>query len=558
MPAPAPTVPIRPPAASPPAYRYTDDERPRFPGAPFTPKHGAKRRAAYLVAGIFLGAASTFPNGLVTANTAALPGSFGVYIAQISWLPAVYVAMNASSNLTLVKARSQFGIPAVTLALSASYALAVLFQLLLPTFGGAVIGRAINGMMAGALVSLSIYYLLQAFTPKTRALALVIALGLTQVGIPLARMAPVDFLVADNARGLHLVELATALTVIAVTLALPLPPSELKKAFSRTDLVTIALLVPCFLLACGVLGLGRVYWWTDTPSLGWMLAAAIPLFAAAMLIELHRRDPLIKFGWFTSLDILRFAAVALFVRLALVEQTYGSVGLLSAGGLDNDQLRGLFGCVAMAMVAGIGVAILTISERRLPFQVAAAALVIAAGAFLDSHSTNLTRPSQLYLSQCLLGFGATLFIGPAMAYGFLRLSERGPAFFVTFAVLFSLSQNVGSLAGSALLGSYQIIESHDHAASLADHIVATDPNVVTRLQGAAAALARTITDPTLRGVEGGVSLGRASQGEAAVLAFDDVFRLLTAVGVLTAAYVLYLLALGAFLKWARPAPGAAT
>ena len=116
--------------------------------------------------GLLIGTCSTFPNALVSANVANLPGALDSYVAQLSWLPAIYVAMNASANLTLVKARAQFGIPAVTLCLLLLYALAGLAQLVNPTFVAAVVARAINGMMAAALVSLGIYYLLQAVTPK--------------------------------------------------------------------------------------------------------------------------------------------------------------------------------------------------------------------------------------------------------------------------------------------------------------------------------------------------------------------------------------------------------
>ena len=51
--------------------------------------------------------------------------------------------------------------------------------------------------------------------------------------------------------------------------------------------------------------------------------------------------------------ILRFAAVALLVRMALAEQTYGSVGLLASSGLNNEQLRTLFLIVLGAMLLGI-------------------------------------------------------------------------------------------------------------------------------------------------------------------------------------------------------------
>jgi len=350
---------------------------------------------------------------------------------------------------------------------------------------------------------------------------------------------PVDVLAANGWYGLHLIEPAVAFFVLALINVLPLPPSERGKAFEKLDFVTIGLMVPGMLLVCGVIGVGRYYWWSDTPWLGWLLAAAIPLFAAAILIESHRSKPLLQIDWLASKDIVRFAAVALLVRLALAEQTYGSVGLLTLGGLNNDQLHTMFLWVALAMVLGIIVACLTLSQERLRLQVMVAALIIAAGALIDSGATNLTRPPELYLSQALIGFGTTLFIGPALVYGFLRMLAKGPNHFVTFVVLFSTTQNVGGIAGSALLGSYQVIQTRAHAASLQDHVLAADPQVVQRLQSGAGAVAGAIVDPALRGAQGAALLGQRLVGEANILAFNDVFRFVAFLALATAAYLLY-------------------
>src|SRR4029453_7082262 len=217
----------------------------------------------------------------------------------------------------------------------------------------------------------------------------------------------------------------------------------------RMDFTTVVLLVPAMLLISLVLSGGRLYWWIDTPWIGWALVAAVPLLATAILMEAHRSKPLLYLEWMGSGGILRFAAVALLVRIALAEQTYGSAGLLPSGGLNNEQRHTLFLFGRGPMVLGIATGVLTLDAPRLRQQVIVAALIIALGAWLDSHATNQTRPQELYLSQALLGFGTTLFIGPALAYGFLRMLEKGPTYFISLVVLFSSTQNIGGLAGSA-------------------------------------------------------------------------------------------------------------
>jgi len=439
---------------------------------------------------------------------------------QASLLPAAYVAMNASANLLLIKARQQFGIPAVTHSLLIAYAAAGLLQFFVPGFGTALLTRAVSGMTAAGLTTMTIYNLLQTVPPAKRPLALVTGISLGQFGTPLARLFPVEMLALSHWQGLHLIELGLALAALAALIALPLPPSDKSPAFERLDFVTIALVIPAMTLFCGVLSVGRLVWWTDAPWLGVALAIAIPLFVGALVIEHNRARPLLQTKWIGTLDIARFAIVAALVRVALAEQTYGAVGFLTSSGLTNDQLRTLFAWVLVAQAAGLATVLILLTPPRIPYKLMAATVCIALGAWMDTHSTNITRPPELIWSQCLIAYGTMLFIGPALAYGFLRMLERGPGHLVTFIVLFSTTQNIGGLAGSALLGTYQVYSVRDHALALAERVLPSDPQAAARLQGA--------------------GLLQALNREANVLAFNDVFRLVMTLALLTLAYLIYI------------------
>lgn len=526
-------------------YPFAPHERPTFPGSPFTPSHPAKRRVGYAAIALAAGLASTFNNGLVNVNVANISGGLGLYSFEASLLPAIYVAFNASANLMLVKGRAQFGIPAITQGLLVVYAAMALFQFIAPGVTTAALTRAACGMAAAALITYSIYNWMQVLPLKARPLAMVLGIGIPQLGLPLARLVPVEMLGLGQWQALRLIELGIALALIAASTALPLPPSEKSKAFEPLDYITYSLVLVALLLLCCVLGEGRLLWWTDTPWLGQALAISLVLFCSAFLIEYGRPRPLLQLGWIGSVDILRFAAVALLVRLALAEQTYGAVGLLTSGGLNNDQLHTLFAIVAGAMLLGTVAAAATLSEKRLPWQVMTATLIIAAGAWIDTDATNVTRPPQLYLSQALIAFGTTLFIGPALLYGFLRMFQRGGDHLVSFVVLFSTTQNLGGLAGSALLGSYQVIAARGHALALSEHVLPADPQVAQRLAGGAASLSGFIGDPTLLGGQGSGLLGQALTREANILAYNDVFRLVAMLALATAVYVAYLLILRA-------------
>lgn len=518
-------------------YAFAPHERPMFPGSPYSPSHTVRRRLLYLATGVIIGASSTFANALSSVNIGQIAGSAGLDVAEASLLPAVYYAMNATANLTLIKARAQFGIPQVTGAALSVYAVAGLLQLAVPGLTSAIIVRATNGVAAASLITLSMYYLLQAFPPKFRPLGLVIGMGVPQLGTPLARTIPVDVLAQDGWHGMHLIEIGIALGILALVLAVRLPPSDRSRAFEPLDLVTIGLALGGYLLLCQVLNLGRLYWWTDAPWLGETLAFAILLLAAAAIVESSRTHPLVRLSWVGSWGIMRFAAVALFLRMTLAEQTFGSVGLLTAGGLTNDQLGHLFALVILAMIAGIAVAALTLSEERIPWQVMTASLLIALGAWLDSGSTSLTRPPELYVSQMLIGFGTTLFIGPALVYGIARMLARGGDYLISFVVLFSTTQNVGGLMGSALLGTLQTSWARNASQVLAGDMLASDPQVAGRLATGGAAFGSTIVDPSIRAVESGRLLGQAVARQAAVIGFNDTFRFVAFLALGTAGFL---------------------
>lgn len=382
-------------------YIFQPEERPTFPGSPYAPAHSTKHRLGYAAIAILVATTASLGNALVTVNINNLSGALGVYLEEATLLIPIYIGMNASANLLLIKARMRFGIPAVTHTLLIAYALAAAFQIIVPGYASAIIIRAVNGVVAAALTTLTIYNLLQVFPIKLRPLALLLGISLPQLASPVARLFPVEMLALQSWQGLHLIELGLALLTLAAIKALPLPPSEISHPFEPLDFLSIGLFAPALMLLCCVLGVGRIVWWLDTPWVGWALAASVLLFAAGLLIEHYRKSPLLQTRWIGTVEILRFAVIALMVRVALAEQTYGSVGLLTSGGLNNDQLHILFLFVILGMVLGIAAAIVTLAPSRLAAQVMVASLVIAIGAWMDSTATNLTRPNELYLSQAL-------------------------------------------------------------------------------------------------------------------------------------------------------------
>ncbi|HZX77455.1 MFS transporter [Lysobacter sp.] len=512
-------------------------ERPTLPGSPSTPLHSPARRAAFAVVGFIVAITGGLGNALVTANLLNLQGAIGATSAEIAWLPAAYVMTNVSANLILVKFRQQFGLRLFTEAFLLLYALVTFAHLFVNDLNSAIAVRAAHGIAAAAMSTLGLYYMMQAFPAAHRLRGLVVGIGVAQLALPLARIFSAELLEFGEWRGLYLFELGLALVALGGVLMLRLPPSDRMKVFEKRDFLTFALFAPGMALLCAVLSLGRIEWWLEAEWIGWALAGAIVLLTAAMAVEHFRENPLINTRWLASGTMVRLAVAILLIRIALSEQSTGAVGFMQALGFTNDQMHGMFAAVFVGGALGIVASALTIRPNRMIIPSTIALGCIAIGALLDSRSTNLTRPADMYVSQFLIGFGSVYFLGPAMVAGMGRVIGQ-PRNLITFVVLFGMAQNLGGLIGTAALGTFQTVREKYHSSQLVEHLTLQDPLVAARVQAGASAYSQAIADPALRNAQGVRALGAAASREANVLAYNDVFLAIAAIALLTMAWML--------------------
>jgi MFS family permease len=504
-------------------YRFKPHEQPTIPGSPYNPDHPPVRMWAYGAIGILAGITAGLGNSLVLANIAYFQGTLGLSAKEAAWIPAAYVATNVCANLVLVKFRQQFGLALFLRLVLVGYVVLTLFHILVHGFWSAMLVRAASGIAAGGLTTLSILAMFQSLPAPKRLFGIMIAISLSQLGTPIARMIAPALLDWGDWRMAYMFELALALLTLAAVLALPLPPSERSKAFEPTDFLTMALAFPGIALLCSVLALGRTLWWTDSAWIGEALIGSIVLLAAAGLIEHFRERPLIAINWLAQPVMLRIIVIAFLMRVLVSEQTYAVVGLLGSLGMGVDQYQTLFTIVTIASIAGIVVAVVTFDPTFPGRAIQIGCLCIAIGAILDSTATNLTRPMQVYVSQAIVGFGALMFVGPAMVIGISRTLLAGPAYFISWVTAFSATQNLGYLFGTAMFGTEQIIREKFHSNQLVGHIIAANPIDAGRLSGSAQQVSGVILDPALRNAEGAVLLSQRVTREANVLAYNDVF-----------------------------------
>ncbi len=507
-----------------------------MPGSPSTPLHSNARRWAFALVGVIVALTGGLGNALVIANLPYLQGALGATSQDIAWLPAAYIMTNVSMNLLLVKFRQQFGLRAFTELFLVLYALVTLAHLFVNDIDSAIAVRAAHGMVGAALSTLGLYYMIQAFPQKWRLKALVLGLGTAQLATPLARLVSEDLLQIAQWRGLYLFELGMAMLSLGCVLMLKLPPGDRFKAFEKLDFLTFGLLAPGFALLCAVLSLGRIEWWLEAPWIGIASAASIALICAGLAIEHNRSNPLLITRWLGSGSILRLGLAVILFRIVLSEQSVGAVGFLQALNMGSQQLHTLYLVMLLGSVAGLVVSALTINPAHLIKPLLISLAMMAVGAWMDSHSTNVTRQSNMYLSQFLLAFGGTFFLGPTLVLGISGVLAN-PRNMISFSVLFGITQNIGGLIGSAALGTFQIVREKFHSSHIVEHLTLINPLVQSRLQSYGASYGSVIADPAQRNVQGIRAMATAATREANVLAYNDVFILIALIAVLTMVWI---------------------
>lgn len=511
---------------------WEEHEKPTLPGSPSMPWHPPLRRAAYAAVAVLVGVTGGLGTALVTANLPTIQGQLGLTPAQAAWLPASYVMVNVTANLLVYKCRQQFGMRLYAEIGLGVYATLAVLHLFVGNFPSTVLLRAASGFSGAACTTLGTLYMLQALPRRYTGRLLVVGVGLSQLATPLAWILSPGLLEGGEWHNLYLFEAGLALCAFAAVVVLKLPPGVQIRVFEPRDFLTFALMAPAVALVVAVLAQGYVRWWLDTPWLAWLLVAAIVLMTAAFLLEHHRRNPLIQTRWLASAPTIRFIIGAFLIRFLTTEQSYGMVNLMRTLGMQPEQMQPLFVVVLLGTIVGIAASALSFGPKTMIPQILLAIVLIGSAGWLDQGRTSLDRPRDFFASQFLLSIGAGMFMGPLILIGIQQALRQGRDHIVSFLVTVSMTQVMAGLAGSAVLGTYQLHQERVHSAALTAQVDPTDAAVAQRLRLQQQAYAGVIADPVLRAAQGTALLAQVVRREANVRAYNDVFRLSGAIAVL--------------------------
>ncbi|MEG9304707.1 MFS transporter [Psychrobacter celer] len=518
-------------------YQFKPHEQPIMVGSPANPDHPARRKIFYLFIGIFVGLTASFQNGLLVANLTQIQGQLGLTPAEGGWISVSYNMTNACITVLLYKIRQQFGMSLfskITLSflLAATSLQWLISSHLLDTpnisiepYYLEIVARGLSGMVASGMTVLGLFYCLQGMPPVKRTSGLILGFGLVQFGIPLSRVISPYLAIDGQLENLFLFQFGLALICFGLINILELPPGNTEKVFEKLDFVSFGFFASGLAALAVVLVQGRILWWT-TPWLVYPLMIAIVGISIALWIETHRKNPMLQVRWMRSRNIIAFMVTGAVMRILLSEQNVGAAGLLANLGYGNDQLVTFYAVIIAASALALIISIFSTNAMDLRRPVIFAVALIALGSWMDVGVSINSAPYTFYLSQFLIAFAAVYFMGPLVFEGFLRAIGSGPAYIISFSVIFGISQTVGGLAGAAAIQAFTTIRTQMHYADMVSSSNLGDPAFSAQVAGTRNMLSNQTTDAAQANIGAVSQVLQGIQRQATVAAYSDLFFLM--------------------------------
>ena len=338
--------------------------------------------------------------------------------------------------------------------------------------------------------------------------------------------------VSDGEGVLKLDKNMSNLICFALINILELPPGNTEKVFEKLDFLSFAFFASGLAALAVFLVQGRIQWWT-TPWLSYPLIIAVVTISIALWIETHRKNPMLQVRWMRSRNIIAFTITGAVMRILLSEQNVGAAGLLANLSYGNDQLITFYAVILAASVLALVISIFRTNAMDLRRPVIFAVTLIAVGAWLDTDISLNSAPYMFYVSQFMIAFAAVYFMGPMVFEGMFRAIANGPAYIISFSVIFSISQTIGGLAGAAAIQAFTTIRTQMHYADMVSSFNLGNPALMAQVADAGRILSTQITDANQANVAAMGQVLQSIQRQATVAAYADLFFLMATIASIT-------------------------
>lgn len=506
----------------------TPDAQAPAPAAPPAPPAMPLGRAlAYILAGAMLAMSQGLGQGFVSANVQQFAGDLGISATDASWLMAAYLVPRSSLPLMLTKIRTQFGLRRFAEVGIICYVTVAFGSVWIEDLRSAVVMQFLAGVTSAPLSTLAFLYFLEPLSREWKMrLGLPMALCLLMMGPSLARVISPALIGDGGLMRIHLLVLGMALVSLVLVYRLRLTPVPHEKVIRPMDLLSFGLIAFGFGgITVGAI-MGPIHWWTATPWIGGLMAASVAAVTAALLIETHRASPLLDIRWLMSPAMLHLTGTLLLFRLLLSEQSTGAPRMFQVLGVAPGQMTVLFGVICAASLLGALACIAWIKPGREPQFHFVALVLIAAGAWMDSHSTLDTRPEQMLVSQAMIGFAGMLFMPPAMMVGLMAALKKGPNYLLSFLIVFLSTQSIGGVIGGGIFNTLVNWRQAFHLQTLTEQIRATSAPIAAEIAQRMAALAPQLPDMAARRAQAVAQIAQDAAAQAYVMAYNDLYFLI--------------------------------
>lgn len=449
-----------------PKKLYLPIQMPMFAGSPGYLNNTPKMKLTYMFAWFIIGICGALINSSTVVYINEIKAHYFLNQFEASFLTCVYFMFSSWASLFLFKLRQHFGVHFFLKSLTLGLIIALFIRLVFASFFAEIISRAFDGLICTGLSVASIFYAGSFLPAPKRILMLVLGLGITQLGMPIARVFSIFI---DDGHILFIFENILYFLAILTLRFVPLPPSFKTPAFDSLNLASISLFALSAMVLCFAFSFMPYLWW-DGVFIPVMVSVGFMLLIALIIIEYNRTHPLLSIKFLSKKDLIKIILIASCIRMFLAEQNMSTSGFfINSLGFNNESLFGLYVVIFLGAVFGFIICLVLMNKTNrfnlINHTVLIAFSTLCLGSFLNTSLSPVSVPKDVYLGQFFLAFSGVLFLAPIMLDGMLKSFVRGSLYLVSFAAVFSFCQNVFGLLGSGVINLYLQLRTKEYLAA---------------------------------------------------------------------------------------------
>ncbi len=491
---------------------------------PLAPPTEDKYKYKYLIAiAVTLAAVlELIDTSIVNVAIPHMMGNLGATLDEISWVSTGYIIANVivipmSGWLSAYFGRKRYLTGSIILFVVASF-----FCGAAGSLGALVFWRVVQGIGGGALLSTAQATLFESFPPHE------VGIGQAMFGVGVMvgpTLGPtLGGWIIDNYNWPWIFYINVPLGIIAAMMVMTyVHDAEHQERSLSVDFLGILLLATAVGSLQWMLERGERYDWFESRFVTVLALTSLTSFVLLLWRELTIDEPVINFRVLKSRQLAAGVSIAALLGLAL----YGSIFVLpiflqNLHGLTANQT----GLVILpgALASAFTMAVVGKNANKLDARatVTIGAVLFFLSMWKLSRMTLVSGPEETFWPLILRGVGLGLIFVPltSATMAELKVNELAQG-----TGMFNLTRQLGGSLGIAIMATLLVRFTAGSKALLTEHISATDPLVLGRLDGIMRGLITRGINPTVAKQQALMLLDRQVAAQASVLAFSRIYLL---------------------------------